>query len=385
MRCILLCYHEAMKKIAIITNRSGGGHISLTTGMIDAIKTYIHDDIEVRAFDPTPNIFPLAYSILTSWKIQFVWRILWKWSDNMFVAKLIHRLNYQTFGNTLKKFISEFQPDLIISNSPFATYELLLAKKELKATFKTAIHVADPYTPHACWFTNPEVDLFLSPTPEVSQKALTLGFHADVIKTVGWLTRKEFLSDTQDTSIKKLLGFNEDDILLFLGGSGFGDDKTIDICKEFVKQGLHKKMKCIVNTGFNTISLGAVVSLAQKHRDAFVILPYLSNLKNVLAISDLIIGKAGPNFLFECIQLKKPFLAIGCIPGQEEANLAFIKRSGIGWVEEDPKKIGRLITAIFSDKSAYAKKVSLIEDIRKEHQNTPKRIADEIKRVLELQ
>ena len=374
-----------MKKVAIITNRAGGGHISLTKGMIDAIKMHIQDDIEVQVFDPTPDVFPFAYAILTSWKLQFLWGILWKWCDNMFVAKLIHRLNYQTFGSTLKKFIREFQPDLIISNSPFATFELLLAKNELKATFKTAVHVADPYTPHTLWFTNPEVDLFLSPTPEVSQKALALGFHADVIKTVGWLTRKEFLSDTHDTSLKKLLGFNEDDIVLFLGGSGFGDDKTIDICKEFVKAGLHKKMRCIVNTGFNTISLGTVVSLAQKNRDAFVILPYLSNLKHVLAISDLIIGKAGPNFLFECIQLKKPFLAIGCIPGQEEGNLAFIQKSGIGWVEKDPRKIGKLITEIFSDKIEYAKKVSLIETIRKEHQDTPKRIADEIKKVLRIE
>ena len=373
-----------MKKIAIITNRAGGGHISLTKGMIDAITTHIKDRIEVQAFDPTPDVFPSAYALLTSWKLQFLWATLYKWCDNMFVAKLIQRLNYRLFGSTLKKFIREFQPDLIISNSPFATYELLLAKKELKAQFKTAIHVADPYSAHTFWFTNPETDLFLSPTPEVSQKARALGFHEDVIKTVGWLTRKEFLSDTHDTSLKKLLGFNEDDVLLFLGGAGFGDNKIIDICTECVKAGLQKKMKFIVNTGLNTFSVGPIVSLAQKNRDAFVVLPYLSNLQHVLTISDLIIGKAGPNFVFECIQLKKPLLAIGCIPGQEEGNLTFIQKSGIGWVEEDPRKISALILEILNDKTAYAKKVQLIEDIRKEHQDTPKRIADEIKRVLGL-
>ena len=83
-----------MKKVAIITNRAGGGHISLTKGMIDAIKMHIQDDIEVQVFDPTPDVFPFAYAILTSWKLQFLWGILWKWCDNMFVAKLIHRLNY---------------------------------------------------------------------------------------------------------------------------------------------------------------------------------------------------------------------------------------------------------------------------------------------------
>jgi processive 1,2-diacylglycerol beta-glucosyltransferase len=51
-----------------------------------------------------------------------------------------------------------------------------------------------------------------------------------------------------------------------------------------------------------------------------------------MAVADVIMGKAGPNMLFEAITLGKPFIATSYIPGQEEANLEFIRRHKLGWV-----------------------------------------------------
>jgi processive 1,2-diacylglycerol beta-glucosyltransferase len=51
-----------------------------------------------------------------------------------------------------------------------------------------------------------------------------------------------------------------------------------------------------------------------------------------MAAADVIMGKAGPNMLFEAVTLGKPFIATAYIPGQEEANLEFIRRHGLGKV-----------------------------------------------------
>ena len=48
-------------------------------------------------------------------------------------------------------------------------------------------------------------------------------------------------------------------------------------------------------------------------------------------------GKAGPNILFESVMLGKPFFATTFIPGQEQENLAFIQRQGLGWVAIHPE------------------------------------------------
>ena len=40
--------------------------------------------------------------------------------------------------------------------------------------------------------------------------------------------------------------------------------------------------------------------------------------------------------LFEAVTLGKPFIATAYIPGQEEANLEFIRRHKLGWVALKP-------------------------------------------------
>jgi len=61
----------------------------------------------------------------------------------------------------------------------------------------------------------------------------------------------------------------------------------------------------------------------------------------------VIMGKAGPNALFEAVMLNKPFIATSFIPGQERDNLSFIQRYGLGWIalqaEEQRALLSRLI------------------------------------------
>ena len=67
-----------------------------------------------------------------------------------------------------------------------------------------------------------------------------------------------------------------------------------------------------------------------------------------MAATDIVMGKAGPNVLFEAGVLGKPFIATTYIPGQEKGNLEFIERHGLGWValkmEQQRELIRRLAT-----------------------------------------
>ena len=66
-----------------------------------------------------------------------------------------------------------------------------------------------------------------------------------------------------------------------------------------------------------------------------------------MAAADIVMGKAGPNILFESVTLGKPFLATSYIRGQETPNLDFIRRYGLGWValeyQEQRALLSRLV------------------------------------------
>jgi UDP-N-acetylglucosamine:LPS N-acetylglucosamine transferase len=68
-----------------------------------------------------------------------------------------------------------------------------------------------------------------------------------------------------------------------------------------------------------------------------------------IAASDVVIGKAGPNLIFESVACRKPFIAISHISGNESGNLGMIKDYNLGWVAENPFTAGKLIKDIIAD------------------------------------
>ncbi len=70
-----------------------------------------------------------------------------------------------------------------------------------------------------------------------------------------------------------------------------------------------------------------------------------------MAAADIIMGKVGPNILFESVMLGKPFIATTFIPGQEQENLAFIQRHGLGWVAIQPEEQRTLLAKLIHNPS----------------------------------
>ena len=76
--------------------------------------------------------------------------------------------------------------------------------------------------------------------------------------------------------------------------------------------------------------------------------------------SDVVMGKAGPNILFETVTLGKPFIATSYIPGQEEVNLEFIERYELGWVALDPQKQRELVQTLTHEPAILAAMVESV-------------------------
>ena len=94
------------------------------------------------------------------------------------------------------------------------------------------------------------------------------------------------------------------------------------------------------------------------------VLPFTQNIAPYMAAADVIIGKAGPNFIAEAMILEKPFLATSFIPGQEAPNLTFLERHNLGWVCLEPIAQHHLLAKLASEPAALAEKVNSIRVYR---------------------
>src|SRR5450759_2296545 len=95
-----------------------------------------------------------------------------------------------------------------------------------------------------------------------------------------------------------------------------------------------------------------------------VALPYTKAIAPFMAAADVIMGKAGPNALFESVLLNKPFIATSFIPGQEQENLSFIQRHGLGWVALRPQEQLSLLSALVHNANEMKTMSNTIEAYR---------------------
>ena len=67
---------------------------------------------------------------------------------------------------------------------------------------------------------------------------------------------------------------------------------------------------------------------------------------NLIKAADVVVGKPGPNLMFETIALAKPFLTTGHPLGQEVGNYRFISKEKLGLVTYSPTQTTKKILAI---------------------------------------
>ncbi|MBO0781548.1 MAG: hypothetical protein J2P37_22230, partial [Ktedonobacteraceae bacterium] len=101
-----------------------------------------------------------------------------------------------------------------------------------------------------------------------------------------------------------------------------------------------------------------------------------------MAAADVVMGKAGPNMLFESVTLGRPFIATAYIPGQEHANLEFIRRHGLGWVALTAEQQMALLTRLLAERAELASMDASVEEYRRWNLEGTQKIAPLIKKLV---
>jgi UDP-N-acetylglucosamine:LPS N-acetylglucosamine transferase len=111
-------------------------------------------------------------------------------------------------------------------------------------------------------------------------------------------------------------------------------------------------------------------------------LGWIENMAEVLSACDMVFGKAGPNFMFDCVAREKPFVAITHVGGQEDGNIELLQEKKLGWVKEkaglaidffldyveNPKKYEEKYVKTIKEEAARNKKSMgmILERVKKE-------------------
>jgi UDP-N-acetylglucosamine:LPS N-acetylglucosamine transferase len=347
------------KNILILTSKTGGGHISLAEALRDLLETGGQTgngknekdakDTEVPTItiaDPQPGFFHLHYRVVSRYAL-WLWAAEFQFFDTPGRALLAHRIFTRLVRHQLIALLDNVQPDLIITTYPFLSYEVMCLLEQRSSTVPLVMLFSDANGVHAAWLTERRAAATFATTRETYEQALATGFAPERLHLVGWPVRAQFSRTcqlSQEARTEKLSHLNlaPNRFTVFLQGGSEGAARIDRTIENILAAGASAgDLQIILATGTNR-------NLLERYKNvpSLAILPYTKEIAPFMAASDVIMGKAGPNILFESVMLGKPFIATAYIPGQEQANLPFIQRHGLGWVALQPEEQRSLLTTL---------------------------------------
>jgi UDP-N-acetylglucosamine:LPS N-acetylglucosamine transferase len=165
---------------------------------------------------------------------------------------------------------------------------------------------------------------------------------------------------------------------IFLQGGGEGAARIASTIENILSiDTLANEVQIILATGTNQNLL-----LRYRNVPNVVMLPHTNDIAPYMAAADLVMGKAGPNTLFESVMLGKPFVATTFIPGQEQENLAFIQRHRLGWVAVHPEEQCALLLKLVHNPSQFEALSTTINAYRDWNINANQQIAPLIRQLI---
>ena len=360
-------------KCLILTSRTGGGHVSLA----ESLRDILDPDFTVEIVDPQPKVFNLHYRLVTRYAL-WLWSAEFGWSDTPRRARIAHRIFTALVRKQLSALVRDLRPDVIITTYVFLSYEVMRVLADLGLTIPLAMLYSDPKSLHKAWLTEHAAAAVLAPTPETYDYALAAGVPSDRLHLVGWPVRAQFFRarDIDRAGVLAELKLDAAKLTIFLQGGGEGAARFAKTIDTVLASSPH--LQVILAAGTNASLLQRYGAKPNVHA-----LPFTKEIARFMAAADVVMGKAGPNALFEAVTLGKPFIATAYIPGQEEGTLDFIRRYGLGEVALDADSQRAVLTSLIEDRQRLAAMQASVDKYRLWNMRANESIAPVIRSVVE--
>ncbi|MCU0651260.1 MAG: UDP-N-acetylglucosamine 2-epimerase, partial [Candidatus Omnitrophica bacterium] len=257
------------------------------------------------------------------------------------IKNAVHKMNTPKFARLFEK----FTPDIVICTQAFPCGMVADYKKTCGSDIKL-IAVLTDYIPHSYWVYD-AVDLYITPSEEVSKRLILKGVPAEKIKPLGIPFDPKFNVPVDKDKVYHKLNLNPDlkTVLIMGGGQGLGPIKTIVKALEKVKSDFQE----IIVTGTNKKLYKSLKKKIKKYKKKIHLLGYVDNVNELMTISHAIVTKPGGITTSEALSKKLPMLILRPIPGQEESNTVYLTGKKAAIRITKPKQVTHLIEDLFTD------------------------------------
>jgi len=349
-----------LKRVLLLSASAGAGHVRAA----EAVEKAFHentDGTEIRHLDVlnyTNKVFRHLYSRayidlvnkmpeVPGWiydKLDTPWK-----NERRRLA--LDKLNTRPFVKLLR----EYQPDLIVCTHflPAEIVSWLKAKERISS--RQAIVVTD-FDVHAMWLCHHYEQYFVA-IDEARAYLEVLGIPPQKITVSGIPIDPIFSRHKDKAAMRRKHGLVADrnTILLSAGGFGVGSIETLIAALLHLQTAAQVVAVC----GRNVELKDRLAKLAARMTPAsrVIIKPfgYTQEMDELMAASDLVLGKPGGLTTSEALAKGLVFVIVNPIPGQEERNSDHLLEAGVGIRCNNLPTLAYKLDRLLSDQKRFAK------------------------------
>lgn len=318
----------------------GNGHKSTATAIADAIMREYGGRYEVGVIDSFKEVGCHRLDALykESWKrILGMPRILAEvgylgWRSRL-LTHGVERLAGWFFLERLARRIETEQPVLVYSTYFFTTHFLSLLRRRGMLKVPVIAVNPDPFDTNAAYWHH-EVDGYICFSQQV-ERILRKRNRCPDVQVFGYPVHHRFAGPQGDAAgFRAGLGLKASlpTVLMTAGGEGVGPLPCY--VSALLQAGL--PVQAVVVCGRNDAVKQKIEGMAAARPGSAVrVIGYAENMPELIAASDLVVGKAGPSTTFEALISGKPIIHTHFMP-EERGTTRFVLQNRLGWYAPTP-------------------------------------------------
>ena len=314
-------------KVLLLSVKAGYGHHSTAKAIMEYFEKNGHECHMLDIFDyinhRLGNYIQDGYLVSTKYLPKAYGKAYGKLSkkDEPYDRHSLLTLFSRFVSGRLAKFVSEFDPDLMIGTHSYAGVCMsILADNAV--TDCPMVGIVTDFTVHPFWEST-FLDYYVIPDELLSYEMQKKGIAKKKLLPIGIPVREQFSRKTDKKEARRVLGIKDiPTILIMMGSMGYGNIKNLLAEMDMNEHefqvlcvcGSNKKIKNSVDEfewTKNVYTYG-----------------FTDNVDIMMDASDLIITKPGGLTTSEALAKGLPMITMNPIPGHEDRNLNFLVNAG---------------------------------------------------------
>jgi UDP-N-acetylglucosamine:LPS N-acetylglucosamine transferase len=348
----------AKSRVLILYIKAGQGHYGIANAAADALDEYYPnefdctvEDVFLESDSTFQQLFQDFYSFMSNY-LQPVYSFMYYCSSFPLVHEVLLWLIKWRTKKRLQKIVNRVRPDAIFITHPVlqrVAQELTLRDGVIPELFHFIVDIE----PLPWYFKYRQYNILVS-TPHLRNYAIRrLGFQVRQVCLSPPPLRREFYvhyDEQQLRAFRKKFGFAEGRRIFLIFGGGNGLPKGEKIAFHLLNHKLNADIAIVC--GRNDFQR-RVVELMAAHlgddRQKIHLFGFVEEVHQLMAISDVIISKAGFSSIYEILAMKKILFFSQFIWGQEKGNAMYLIRNRIGIYSRRPSRLARRAEALLRD------------------------------------